>query len=245
MLSARKKYLYMIAGLLFAAGAMAFARDMTAYIPDTGTADAGMTLWQVILSGGEVMLVLGLISLIGVGVVIHFFMTIKPDKLLPREFSEKVMRLVSEGKHNEARVLCRSSRNMLSDVYAAGLDKTEDDKYIVKERIEDRARRQTDALWQKLSYLSDIAAISPMVGLLGTVLGMIQAFNVIAFQTGAVKPILLAGGISKAMVTTATGLIIAIPAMIFYSVFRARAHEVERRLGDMSSDFWHILKDEK
>ena len=100
-----------------------------------------------------------------------------------------------------------------------------------------------DDLWQKLSYLADIAAIAPMVGLLGTVLGMIQAFNVIAFQTGAVKPVLLASGISKAMVTTATGLIVAIPAMIFYSFFRGRLQNVTARLENISTELFHLLTD--
>lgn len=245
MVVGRKKYLYFVIVLMLVLAAFASAQDMNAYIPDASSADAGMTLWQIILSGGEVMLLLGLISLFGVGIVIYFYLTIRPEKLLPQDLAEKVMGLITKGKLNEARVLCGGNKNILSDVCLVGLGFTGEDKYLVKEKIEDSARRHIDALWQKLSYLSDIASISPMVGLLGTVLGMIQAFNVIAFQTGAVKPILLAGGISKAMVTTATGLMIAIPAMIFYSFFKNRAYEVERRLEDLSSDFWHVLKDRK
>ena len=106
-------------------------------------------------------------------------------------------------------------------------------------------RRGIDDLRQKLSYLADIAVISPMVGLLGTVLGMIQAFNVIAFQTGAVKPILLASGISKAMVTTATGLIIAIPAMIFYSFFKGKVQSVTSHLENLSTELFNLLTEEK
>jgi biopolymer transport protein ExbB len=111
--------------------------------------------------------------------------------------------------------------------------------------MEDEGRRRADNLWQRLSYLADIAAISPMVGLLGTVLGMIQAFNVIAFQTGAVKPILLASGISKAMVTTAAGLIIAIPAMIFHSFFKGRIQDVIARLENISVELYHLLTEKK
>jgi biopolymer transport protein ExbB len=77
--------------------------------------------------------------------------------------------------------------------------------------------------------------------LLGTVVGMIQAFNVIAFQTGAVKPILLASGISKAMITTATGLIVAIPAMIFYSYFRGKIQDVSSRFENISTELFQMI----
>ena len=116
-------------------------------------------------------------------------------------------------------------------------------KDVIKEAMLDKGRRIVGDMTQKLSYLADVAVISPMVGLLGTVLGMIQAFNVIAFQTGAVKPILLAGGISKAMVTTATGLIIAIPAMIFYSYFRGKVQNITSQLENISTELFHLISD--
>ncbi len=226
----------------FMAGS-AYSRDVSAYLPEPEVAEAGMTLWQVILSGGEVMLLLALISIFAIGLIVYYFLTIKPENMLPAEFSDVVVDLVENDRTDEARVLCEARPGFLSEVYLAGLKHAGRDKYVIKEHIEDQARRSVDGVWQKLSYLSDVAAIAPMIGLLGTVLGMIQAFNVIAFQTGAVKPILLAGGISKAMVTTAAGLTIAVPALIFHSFFRSRAYEIERRVEDRVTEFWHLLSE--
>ncbi len=246
MIQKKKKFrLLMITVSALLLSVIAYAQNVSDYMPDPGTAEEGMTLWQVILSGGEVMVLLGIISLFAVGLIVYYYLSIKPDVMLPEAFADKVTSLLENGKVEEARILCEGNENILSKVYLTGIKHISRDKHILKERIEDQARRQSDAVWQKLSYLADIAAISPMIGLLGTVLGMIQAFNVIAFQTGAVKPILLAGGISKAMVTTAAGLTIAIPAMIFHSYFRSKAYDVERRLEDRTTEFWHLLGERK
>jgi len=211
------------------------------YIPDTAAAEEGMTLWQIIRAGGEVMIVLAFLSIAALSLVIYYFLTIKQDKLLPEEFLDRTLDMITQDRYEEARKACMSEKNMISSVLLAGLTHMEKGRVIVKEAMQDEGRRTSDGMWQKLSYLADVAAISPMVGLLGTVLGMIQAFNVIAFQAGAVKPILLASGISKAMVTTATGLIIAIPAMIFYSFFRGRMKDVTARLENISAELYHVI----
>lgn len=217
------------------------AEKVEKYIPDTASAEEGMTLWEVIVSGGEVMVILALLSIAAVSLIIFYFLTIKQEKLFPEDFMERSLTLIEEKKYDEAKTICEGEDNMLSGILKAGLIRRGREKGIIKEAMQDEGRRNIDNLWQRLSYLSDIAVISPMVGLLGTVLGMIQAFNVIAFQTGAVKPILLASGISKAMVTTATGLIIAIPAMIFYAYFRGKVQALSARLEDFSNELFHLM----
>ena len=225
------------------ASAVLSAQDVEKYIPDTDTADQGMTLWQTILSGGWVMIVLAFLSVAALGLIIYYFMAMNPEKLLPEDFLKKSITLIEENRVNEVKIMCERKHNLVAGVLNAGLTHMDRDKIIINEAIESEGRRSTDMLWQRLSYLADIAAISPMVGLLGTVLGMIQAFNVIAFQTGAVKPILLASGISKAMITTATGLIVAIPAMIFYSFFRGRVQDVTARLENISGELCQIISE--
>jgi len=215
--------------------------EVEKYIPDAGVAEEGMTLWQIVKAGGEVMVVLALLSVTALSLIIYYFLTIKQDKLLPEDFLEKTFTLIGQKRYEEARMTCKSDRSLLANVFLAGLARLGRGKVVIQEAIQDRGKRSVDDLWQKLSYLADVAAISPMVGLLGTVLGMIQAFNVIAFQTGAVKPILLASGISKAMVTTATGLIIAIPAMIFHSYFRGKVQSLTSRLENVSTELFHLL----
>ena len=221
------------------------AQTVEEYIPNAEAAEQGMTLWQIIKAGGEVMIVLAFMSIAAVGLIVYYFMTIKQEKLIPEGFQEEVLSLIEAGRYSEVEKMCDENDNLISDVASVGLTRVGREKIVVKEAIQNEGRRGVDDLRQKLSYLADIAVISPMVGLLGTVLGMIQAFNVIAFQTGAVKPILLAGGISKAMVTTATGLIIAIPAMIFYSFFKGRVQSVTSRLENLSTELFNLLTEEK
>ena len=213
------------------------AEKIEEYIPNAVSAEEGMTLWQVIKSGGEVMIVLAFLSIAALGLVIYYFLVINQEKLLPDTFRNKMIFLIESKKYEEAKIVSQGASNLLSDVIITGLSLAGHEKAEIEEAVQDEGRRGIASLWQKLSYLADIAAVSPMVGLLGTVLGMIQAFNVIAFQTGAVKPILLASGISKAMVTTATGLMIAIPAMIFYSYFRGRIQGITSRFEHISTEF--------
>jgi len=108
-------------------------------------------------------------------------------------------------------------------------------------KMEDEARRFIELHWQRIGFLSDIAVISPMLGLLGTVLGMIKAFNAIAFKIGEVKPIFMAYGVSQAMVTTAAGLIVGIFSMVFYYFFRVRIQNIAVRsemIIDSLADFF-------
>ncbi len=221
------------------------AGNIEKYIPDSDNSSQGMTLWQTIQSGGAVMIVLAFLSVAALTLIIFYFITIKPDRLIPKAFLERAITLIEENRFNEAKAICRNADNLIADVFEAGLTRMDREKVIIKEAMEDEGRRRADGLWQRLSYLADIAAISPMVGLLGTVLGMIQAFNVIAFQTGAVKPILLASGISKAMVTTATGLIIAIPAMIFHSFFKGKILDVIAWHENISVELYNLLTEKK
>ncbi len=217
------------------------ADEMEKYIPKTETAENGMTMWETMRSGGGVMILLAFLSVAGLGLIIYYFLTMKTERLLPKKFLEKVLAVLEKKRTQEARMLCSSNNNLIANIVETGLSHVGRDQEVIKEAIQDEGRRSIEDLRQKLSYLADIAAIAPMVGLLGTVLGMIQAFNVIAFQAGAVKPVLLASGISKAMVTTATGLIIAIPAMIFYSYFRGKIRDIVSRMEDISTEIYHLI----
>ena len=95
-------------------------------------------------------------------------------------------------------------------------------RVVFEDAILAEGKAKIEALWNNLSYLGDAAVIAPMLGLLGTILGMIDAFNFQAFKAGVIQPVALAQGLSKAMITTAFGLMIAVPVMVFYSYFRGR-----------------------
>lgn len=217
------------------------ADDIQKYVPDAAAAEKGMTLWQMIVAGGWLMFVLLGLSIGVVALISYFFIAFKKEKLIPDAFFNESRSLLEKNKYDDARNLCNTSDNLVSGVVLAGLDRLDHDKLVIKEAMEDEGRRGVDGLWQKLSYLSDIAVIAPLVGLLGTVFGMIQAFNVIAFETGTVKPIMLAAAIAKAMINTASGILVAVPAMIFFAYFRGIVQDITCRLETASEDLFHSM----
>jgi len=217
--------------------------ELQPYIDSVDQVQKGMTLWQLIKTGGFIMIVLAGLSIAGIASIVYNFMNLKLVRLAPDDFTEDIIQKLTKKKHKIAEELCKSQDNVISKIVLSGLNKRSKGPMVAREAAESSARREIADLWQNISYLSDIAIISPMVGLLGTVLGMIQAFNVIAFQAAVVKPILLAGGVSKAMITTAGGLIVAIPAMIFYSYFRGKVQEISNSVETHTSDILKIMEE--
>lgn len=212
---------------MFLFNTLAFAETqggLDPYVESVENAGQGMTLFQVIQAGGWVMLALGLLSMIMISLITFLFLRLNLSRLIPAASTEQVVDLIAKQQYPNAQTLCAGDDNLIFNIVSAGLEKENIED--CKETIELEARKTTTALWAPLNYLSDIAQIAPMLGLLGTVLGMIQAFNTIAFDSAAVKPILLAGGVSKAMVTSAGGLIIAIVATIFFTLLRTRVENI-------------------
>ncbi len=217
--------------------------ELQSYIDSVDQVQKGMTLWQLIQTGGFIMIVLAGLSVAAIASIVYNFMTLKINRLAPDDFTEDIIQKLAKNKHKIAEELCKTQDNLISRIVVAGLLKRSKGPTVAREAAENSARKEIAGLWQNISYLSDIAIISPMVGLLGTVLGMIQAFNVIAFQAAVVKPVLLAGGVSKAMVTTAGGLIVAIPAMIFYSYFRGKVQEISNAVESHTSDILKFMEE--
>ena len=143
-----------------------------------------------------------------------------PHKLVPEGFAENVLSLVERKEYEKAVMVCRQQENLISAIVVKGLQKVSKGKAVVEETMQNEGRQRFGQLWQNLTYLGDVAIIAPMLGLLGTVFGMIDAFNF--FQAGSVHPGVLTQGLAKAMVNTAFGLIITVPCLIFYAYFRGR-----------------------
>jgi len=225
----------------------AYASDSTAelkpYINSVDSAKEGMSLWQVIKSGGFIMFVLTLLSIAATTIITYNFISLKTDNLAPKDFAEGIIEDLEEKKDKAVLSMCNAEDNIISSIVIAGLKKKDKGSIFAREAMENCVRQELGKLWQNISYLSDIATIAPLIGLLGTVLGMMQAFNVIAFQTAVVKPILLAGGVSKAMVTTAGGLIVAIPVMLFYTYFRSKVQEISSLIEGYATDIIKIIEE--
>lgn len=181
------------------------------------------TLWEMIKQGGWTMYPLGLFSVGMIYFIVQNALALRENILLRPDLMPEFIALMKDKKILEAHSLCKENETLFTYVFAAGLERCSTKSDInfgkVKEAIEEASTEEVTTYMKPIDYLSIIGATAPMLGLLGTVSGMIKAFQTIGSQ-GMGKPEVLAGNIGEALVTTATGLIIAIPAMLFYYFFR-------------------------
>ncbi len=176
-------------------------------------------------AGGWLMIPLVLSSLVAIAVILALFMTLKKSKVLPEGLAEKAQKLAKSGKMNKAHIDQIREGSMLGRVLASGLESMGQPRHVMKENIEESGRHAIHKMDKYMTTLGTIAAIAPLLGLLGTVVGMIVVFNEMLKQGGVGNPADLAGGISQALVTTAFGICIAVPALIFHRYFRGKIND--------------------
>lgn len=228
--------------MLVLVGGILFAQEEKAEKPGEDVAEGGgMTFWQTIAAGGAAMVVIGLCSVLALTIVIERIGNLRVSKVVPKKFVEEVGALASQQKYDEVIEKCEGTPCPVSNIFSAALEARGEGKDKVIEVVEDAGAKEMELFQEKLMPLSIIAVISPMIGLLGTVLGMIQAFNVIAYKAGLGKPTLLAEGISKALVTTAGGLVVAIPAMVAYHFLRSKSQRIMGSIEKISESFIGLL----
>ena len=143
-------------------------------------------------------------------------------------------------------MFCEQHDNILSRILKKGLLTTDKGHKAVVEAMHGEGERQASGLWQRISYLADIAIVAPMVGLLGTTVGMMHTFMEMrtSLAIGGVKPASMAGGIFEAMVTTVAGLIIAIIATSFYAYFRGVVQRIVTTLEEVSTQYAELVEGE-
>ncbi len=185
---------------------------------------------QIVFSGGWpgfliILLLLGL-SMTAAYLVFEQLMILRRREIVPAGVGEKFRELLAQGKVGEAEALCREKPCLLSFVLLSGLAEVEGGWAAVEKALEDATAEQSARLYRKIEYLSVIGNIAPMVGLLGTVVGMIFAFHQVAVSHGSAGAGDLAEGIYQALVTTVGGLIVAIPALGAFAVFRNRVDQL-------------------
>jgi len=218
-----------IASLSFAGEA--WAQD----VAETATA-APRTAWDSIKDGGWTEAVIILLSVVGLALMIEHAVSIRREKLIPPYILSELESLFDEEEYEEAMDVCDREDSMLCRIVGAGLAKIGGGYGRMREAIEDVGEEEKTTLFQKISYLSLIASIAPMLGLLGTVIGMIESFNQIAALKGAANPSDLASGISKALITTCTGLIVAIPVLSAYMFFRNKVMKLSLEASAISGE---------
>ncbi len=176
-------------------------------------------------AGGWLMIPLVLSSLVAIAVIGALFINLKKKKVLPEGLAEKAQKLARSGKMTPQHIQQVRDGSLLGGVLAAGLDNVGQPRHLMKESIEEAGRHAIHKMDKYMTTLGTIAAIAPLLGLLGTVVGMIVVFNEMLKQGGVGNPADLAGGISQALVTTAFGISIAVPALIFHRYFRGKIND--------------------
>lgn len=190
--------------------------------PAAAPAQEATTLPQLLAQGGVVMYALGIASVCVVWFTAEGFYNLRAGRLAPKALIARLREAFSTGNYQEAWNICRSNKCFLSNVLAAGLERIGRGKDAVEFALEETAIRESTSLKTNTTYLSVIGVVSPMIGLTGTVWGMIKAFHTLG-QSGITDPSKLAGNIGEVLVATASGLIVAIPAFVFFYILRARA----------------------
>jgi biopolymer transport protein ExbB len=186
-------------------------------------------MMEIFEKGGFLMYPIFACSLIAVTIFFERMFYLKSIKTKSKRFVLRIKNLVKKGSIEMAISACRKSPTPISKIMLAGLMKFGRGRDEMKEAIEDNANQEIPVLERNLSTLSTVGNICPLLGLLGTVFGMIKAFNVIAVM-GVGNPEALAGGISQALLTTAFGLSIAIPTIVVYNYL---SHRVDKLVRDM------------
>ena len=180
---------------------------------------------ELVKAGGWLMLPILLCSVVSLAIVIERFWTLRRQRIAPKGLVTQVWQMARQGHIDRKRLQSLRTGSPLGRVLAAGLINARREREVMKEAIEDTGRHVVHDLQRFLNTLGTIAAITPLLGLLGTVIGMIKVFAVITSE-GVGDASVLAGGISEALITTAAGLSVAIPTVMFYRYFMGRVDDL-------------------
>jgi biopolymer transport protein ExbB len=185
-------------------------------------------IYEFLALGGPVMIPIGLGSIIALAIFLERLWSLQRNAVLPPGLVDKVEQHLADGKPEDALTACRERPSALGRVLEAAVGHRDEPRELVQQRLEDRGRREGVKLERYVESVGMIAQIEPLLGLLGTVTGMIKVFQevVATSEHGAVDPGQLAAGIWEALITTAAGLIIGIPTLIAYRYLQSRSNRL-------------------
>lgn len=201
-------------------------------------------VFEIVKAGGWVMLPLLVCSVVAFAIILERFWSLQKKRVIPPNLVADVWRGFQDNTFDEESLISLREGSALGRVLAAGLVNLQHDREIMKEVIEETGRHVMHELERFLNTLGTIASITPLLGLLGTVIGMIKVFNTIN-TAGVGDAGLLAGGISEALITTATGLTVAIPALMFYRYFRGLLDEYVVRMEEEALKLVEVIHGER
>ncbi len=197
-----------------------------------------MSLFQIVIKGGIIMIPIVLCSIIALAILFERLIVLRRIKIKTGTFVLQVKNLLLQNHKDEAISLCKKTPGPIAGITKAGLEKANRPRQEIKEAIEGAGKREIYQLEKNLGVLGTVAAIAPLIGFLGTVTGMIRAFMQVQAHGGNVDASVLAGGIWEALITTAAGLTVGIPALIFYNWLQGK---VERFVFEMSESSTELL----
>jgi len=182
-------------------------------------------VWELVKAGGWIMLPIILCSIVALAIIVERLWTLRPSRITPAHLLGQVWRWIQDKQLNSDKLKELRADSPLGQILAAGLANSKHGREVMKECIEEAAARVIHDLERYLNALGTIAGIAPLLGLLGTVLGMIEIFG--SFMgSGMANASQLAGGIATALITTAAGLFVAIPALFFHRYLQRRVDEL-------------------
>ncbi|MGD8932454.1 MAG: MotA/TolQ/ExbB proton channel family protein [Chromatiales bacterium] len=201
-------------------------------------------MFELVKSGGWLMLPIIACSILSLAIVLERFWSLRRSKVMPSYLMSQIWQLQRGGQLGMADLGKLKSSSPLGRILAAGLVNRQHSKEVMKESIEEVGRQVVHELERYLNSLGTIAAISPLLGLLGTVFGMIDVFSVIV-TAGVGDPAVLAGGISKALITTAAGLSVAIPTLFFHRYFMGAVDDLVLAMEEQALKMVEVIHGER
>jgi biopolymer transport protein ExbB len=197
---------------------------------------------DILISGGPVMIPLGILSLVALAIIIERLWVLRRSNFLENSTVQTLSGLLASGRYDAAVEFCRRHPGPFTDLVSALVENRHAPYEELKEILEDTGRLQLMGLQRGLPALATIVAGAPLLGLLGTVIGMIKIFSVVATAGSGITE-QLSSGISQALITTATGLVIAIPALFTHSYLESRAVSILSDIEAQILDFLHLVRE--
>jgi len=224
--------------VFFVAVAPALAQDAAAAEPPS------LSVGELVIASGVVGWIIIALSIVMLAIVIENIVTLNREKLAPPELIDEIQSLFDEGQFQEAMELCENEPNFFTRVCAAGISKIGHDFEVIEQAISEMGDEESIKLHQKIGWIAVLAAVSPMLGLFGTVQGMIASFHTIATKANP-SPAELAGGIYTALLTTLFGLMVAIPATAAFSYIRNKLVRSTIEIGAIVEDLFERFRSTK
>ncbi|OKL41389.1 MotA/TolQ/ExbB proton channel family protein [Pontibacter flavimaris] len=219
--------------------------DTTAALAEgtEAAAETSVSLLDLAMNGGWAMIPLALLSLVGIYIFVERYLTLKKAAKNPEGFNDRIKSMVLAGDINGAKMMCAQANTPVSRMISKGITRIGHPLKNIETSIENQGKIEISKLEKNLAGLATVAGAAPMLGFLGTVTGMIGAFIAIAQAEGSVSPKLLSSGIYEAMVTTATGLIIGLPAYVGYNYLVSKIDSIVHSMEYSSIEFLDLLQE--